>query len=392
MNARVKPPAEGEAEIVQLTPASAEAPKPASSPSPTGPAGAATATAPDTPKKKRGVKRMILMIAVPLVLVAAGGYYWLTGGRYEDTDNAYVQQPKVSLSADVAGTIIAVNVKENQAVKAGDVLFRIDPVPYQIALDQANAALAGARQSVSQLRVAYTTAETKLAADQQTLVIQQRNQARNDDLATKGVATAAAVDQGLLALQQAQSTVDQDQQAVKGALAALGGNVDVKTDDVPAVMQALAAQQAAQRNLAKTTVKAPADGIISQVDSLNVGQFIGMGSTIVSLVESGDTWVAANFKETQLERMKAGEPADVTVDTYPGVVFHGSVDSIGAATGSEFSLIPAQNATGNWVKVVQRVPVRIKVPANADTPLRTGMSATVTVDTGKTRLEMMQHS
>ena len=392
MNARVKPPAEGEAEIVQLTPASAEAPKPASSPSPTGPAGAATATAPDTPKKKRGVKRMILMIAVPLVLVAAGGYYWLTGGRYEDTDNAYVQQPKVSLSADVAGTIIAVNVKENQAVKAGDVLFRIDPVPYQIALDQANAALAGARQSVSQLRVAYTTADTKLAADQQTLVIQQRNQARNDDLATKGVATAAAVDQGLLALQQAQSTVDQDQQAVKGALAALGGNVDVKTDDVPAVMQALAAQQAAQRNLAKTTVKAPADGIISQVDSLNVGQFIGMGSTIVSLVESGDTWVAANFKETQLERMKAGEPADVTVDTYPGVVFHGSVDSIGAATGSEFSLIPAQNATGNWVKVVQRVPVRIKVPANADTPLRTGMSATVTVDTGKTRLEMMQHS
>ena len=392
MNARVKPPAAGEAEIVQLTPASAEAPKPASSPSPTGPAGAATATAPDTPKKKRGVKRMILMIAVPLVLVAAGGYYWLTGGRYEDTDNAYVQQPKVSLSADVAGTIIAVNVKENQAVKAGDVLFRIDPVPYQIALDQANAALAGARQSVSQLRVAYTTAETKLAADQQTLVIQQRNQARNDDLATKGVATAAAVDQGLLALQQAQSAVDQDQQAVKGALAALGGNVDVKTDDVPAVMQALAAQQAAQRNLAKTTVKAPADGIISQVDSLNVGQFIGMGSTIVSLVESGDTWVAANFKETQLERMKAGEPADVTVDTYPGVVFHGSVDSIGAATGSEFSLIPAQNATGNWVKVVQRVPVRIKVPANADTPLRTGMSATVTVDTGKTRLEMMQHS
>src|SRR6185437_3392257 len=151
MNARVKPPAEGEAEIVQLTPASAEAPKPASSPSPTGPAGAATATAtataPDTPKKNRGVKRMILMIAVPLVLVAAGGYYWLTGGRYEDTDNAYVQQPKVSLSADVAGTIIAVNVKENQAVKAGDVLFRIDPVPYQIALDQANAALAGARQS-----------------------------------------------------------------------------------------------------------------------------------------------------------------------------------------------------------------------------------------------------
>jgi membrane fusion protein (multidrug efflux system) len=158
---------------------------------------------------------------------------------------------------------------------------------------------------------------------------------------------------------------------------------------VPAVRQALAAEDLAKRNLAKTTVAAPADGIISQVDSLNVGQFVSTGTMIASLVESGDTWIEANYKETQLEHLKVGQPATVTVDTYPGITFHGQVASIGAATGSEFSLIPPQNATGNWVKVVQRIPVRIKVPENPDAPLRTGMSATVTVDTGKTRLEMM---
>jgi membrane fusion protein (multidrug efflux system) len=390
MNARVQTPAQGEAQIVKLSPATAEAPNPAQ-PGP-GQAAGTTGLPEAPPKKRRGVKRLTLMIAVPLVLIVAGGYYWLTGGRYEDTDNAYVQQPKVSLSADVAGTITAVDVKENQTVKAGDELFRIDATPYQIALNQANAALAAARQSVTQLRVAYSTAQTKLTADQQTLVIQQRAQSRNNDLAKKGVATAATVDQGLLALQQAQAAVDEDQQAVKGALAALGGDADVKTDDVPAVQQALAAVDAAKRNLAKTTVKAPAAGVISQVDSLNVGQFVGTGTTIVSLVESGDTWVEANFKETQLEHMKAGEPADVTIDSYPGVVLHGTIDSIGAATGSEFALIPAQNATGNWVKVVQRLPVRVKLPADPGVPLRTGMSAGVTVDTGKTRLDMMQHS
>ena len=390
MNARVKPPAQGEAEVVQLQQATAEAPKPShpgpgASPGPSAPAPQAQAE----PKKKRGGLRYILMVAVPLVLLVGGGYFWLTGGRYEDTDNAYVQQPKVSLSADVPGRIIQVDVKENQTVKAGDTLFLIDPEPYKIALAQSDAALAAARQGVEQLRVAYTTAQTKLSADQQTLVIQQRAQSRNNDLANKGVATAAAVDTGLLAVQQAQADVDQDKQSVLGALAALGGSADVKTDDVPAVREAIAADDNAKRNLAKTTVLAPVDGIITQVDSLNVGQFVAAGTTIVSEVGTGATWVEANFKETQLENLKAGQPATVKVDAYPDAVLHGTVDSIGAATGAEFSLIPAQNATGNWVKVVQRVPVRIKLTADPDHPLRTGMSASVTVDTGRSTLDKM---
>ncbi|HEV7717438.1 MAG TPA: HlyD family secretion protein [Arsenicitalea sp.] len=385
MNASAKPPVQGQAQVVKLP--TSEAPKPAQ-PGPT-----STAPAPEAPvKKKRNLRRLALMILVPLLLIAGGAYSWLTGGRYEDTDNAYVKQPKVALSADVAGRITEVDAKDNQPVKAGEVVFRVDPTPYQIALDQANASLAAARQSVEQLRVAYTTAQVKLASDQATLGIRQREQARNDSLVGKGVATQASTDELQVATQEAKAAVEQDKQAVQGALAALGGKPDVKTDDVPAVKQALAAVAKAQRDLSETKVAAPANGVISQVDSLNVGQFIATGTTIASLVEDRDTWVEANFKETQIGSLKVGQPAAVTVDAYPGITFHGAVDSLGVATGSEFSLIPAQNATGNWVKVVQRIPVRIKVPTNPDAPLRTGMSANVSVDTGKSRLDLMKNN
>jgi membrane fusion protein (multidrug efflux system) len=386
MNADPKPSVNGQAQVVHLP--TSEAPKPAHP----GPA-PAMAPAPDAPpKKKRNLRRLVLIILVPLLLAVGGAYFWLTGGRYEDTDNAYAQQPKVALSADVAGRITEVDVKDNQPVKAGDVLFRVDATPYRIALDQANASLAAARQGVEQLRVAYATAQVRQTSDQRTLDIRLREQERNNSLVGKGVATQASTDELLLATQEAQSAVDQDKQAVQGALAALGGKPDVKTDDVPAVKQALAAVAKAQHDLSETTVAAPANGVISQVDSLNVGQFIAIGTTIASLVEDGDTWVEANFKETQVGSLKIGQPADVTVDAYPGITFHGAVDSLGVATGSEFSLLPAQNATGNWVKVVQRIPVRIKVPANANAPLRTGMSANVSVDTGKSRLDLMKNN
>ena len=384
MNARVKPSAQGDAEVVQLQP-TAEAPKP-SNPGPGPSAASAAPAAPVAEPKKRGSRRVLLMVGVPLILVLGGGYFWLSGGRYEDTDNAYVTQPIVSISPDISGRITEIDVKENQSVKQGDTLFKIDPAPFQIALDQANAALASARLNVDQLRVAYSTAQTKLAADQQTLVIQQRTQTRNTDLAGKGVATQTTVDEGQLALQQAQQAVDLDQQSVKSALASLNGNPDIATDDLPAVKAALAAVEAAKLNLSKTTVVSPAGGIVSQIPSFNVGQFVGAGSTIVSLVETDDTWIEANFKETQLETLKVGQPATVAVDAY-GSKLQGTVQSVGAATGAMFSLIPPQNATGNWVKVVQRVPVRIDVKTNPDELLRSGMSATVTVDTGKSTLD-----
>jgi membrane fusion protein (multidrug efflux system) len=380
MNARVKPPAQGEAEPVNVTLEKVEPQQPAApAPAPAAPQAAAPVVAP--PKPKRKGRRMALLISVPVILAAAGAYFWFTGGRYIDTDNAYVQQPKVALSAEISGRIIDVKVKENQAVKAGDLLFDIDPAPYKIALDTANAALASARVNVAQLRVAYTTAQATLSAALSTQDIRKRELGRNDSLAGKGFATPAAVDDVRISAQDADTAVALAQQGIASASAALGGNPAIATEDHPLVQTAQAQVETAKRDLANTTVVAPADGIISQVASLNAGQFVAVGSTIVSLVETDDTWVVANFKETQLTTLQDGQPADVTVDAYPGVKLAGHVESIGAATGSEFSLIPAQNATGNWVKVGQRIPVRIRIDGKSAQPLRTGMSAAVTVDT-----------
>jgi membrane fusion protein (multidrug efflux system) len=321
--------------------------------------------------------------------VAGGAYFWLTGGRYEDTDNAYVQQSKVSLSADIAGRITSVNVGENQPVKAGTVLFTIDPQPYQIALDQANAALATARVNVEQLKVAYGTAQAQLKSAQATLVIRQAAYDRQSALVQQGVNSSSTLDDTKLALQTAQTAVDLGNQQVAASTAALGGDPNIATDKHPAVLAAQASVELAERNLSKTSVVAPASGIVANVSSLNAGQFVAAGTTIASLVETDDTWIEANFKETQLSDMKVGQPASVGVDAFGGKL-DCKVASIGAATGSEFSLIPAQNATGNWIKVVQRLPVRIECPASDQVALlKTGMSAEVSVDTGHSTLDKM---
>ncbi|MBN9076014.1 MAG: hypothetical protein BGN87_12555 [Rhizobiales bacterium 65-79] len=340
-----------------------------------------------TKKRKRRFLRFGLMIIVPLLLLVGGGYFWLTGGRYIETDNAYVKQTMAAVSADVAGKIVEVDVIENQKVKAGDVLFKIDPEPFRIVVDQDEAALANARLQVKQLRAAYATAEAKLEADKATAEIRHRELTRSADLAGKGFAAASALDESRLAAQQADAQVDLSQKAVEAAAAALDGKPDAPIDDHPIVQAALAAREKAQLDLARTTVRAPKAGIASQVSKLNVGQYVSEGSEMLSIVETSDTWIEANFKETQLTDVRPGQPAVVTVDTYPGLKLEGRVESIGAATGSEFSLIPAQNATGNWVKVVQRIPVRVRVDEKGADILRAGMSSDVTIDTGKTRLD-----
>lgn len=363
----------GDAEIVQMPLAEKPAPQLDTA------AAAAPAAAPSKPK--RNGRRIAILASVPVILVAVGGYFWLTGGRYQDTDNAYVQQAKVSLSADVAGRIETVSVRDNQLVKAGDVLFTVDPTPYEIALAQSDAALATARVNVEQLKVAYGTAEAQLTAAQGTLAIRQAAFDRKNALVQSGSASDATLDDVKLALETAQNAVTAATQQVASATAALTGNPAIATDEHPAVRAALAARDAAARNLAKTTVTAPADGIVSQVASLNVGQFIATGTTIASLIETGDTWVEANFKETQLASIAEGMPVEVKVDAYPGVVFEGRLESISPATGAEFALVPAQNATGNWVKVTQRVTAHVSITPVDGKVLRAGMSAVVAVDT-----------
>jgi len=342
--------------------------------------------APEAPKKKRRAGRFLLMVALPLALLAGGAYVWVTGGRYQETENANLQQAKISIVSDTAGRIVQVGIADNQMVKKGDLLFAIDPEPYRIALAEADAAVAGARLSVEQLRAAYSQAMAQEKSASSEVDYAQSQYDRAADLAQKGINAKSSLDQARNDLDKAKQQLAVAGQGIVSAKAALGGNPDIETDKHPTVMSALAARDKAAYNLAQTTVKAPADGVVYQASSFKVGQYVGVGTPLFALVETSDTWIEANFKETQLTHMKTGQKAEIVVDTYPGKTFEAAVAAIGAGTGAEFSLLPAQNATGNWVKVTQRIPVRLELTdPDAKMALRTGMSATVTVDTGVAR-------
>jgi membrane fusion protein (multidrug efflux system) len=344
---------------------------------------------PVSPSRNRStakVRRLVLMLIVPLALVLAGGYFWVTGGRYVSTDNAYLQQDKAMLAPDVAGRIVEVAVRENDTVHRGDLLFRIDPEPSRLALQQAEAAIASARLNIEQMRAAYLDAMAEQRASEENLDFQRRELDRQKTLLSGGYAAQSKFDQVRHDFQAAEQRLAQARQGVESAKAALGGNPDILTDSHPQVMEAIAKRDQARRDLEHTDVRAPADGIISQTDRLMVGQYMPVGTPALALVETGRTWIEANFKETDLTHMTVGQTATFELDTYPGRELHATVASIGAGTGSEFSLLPAQNATGNWVKVVQRVPVRLAIEkAPSDVPLRTGLSANVEVDTGHAR-------
>lgn len=352
-----------------------------------GPVTAQPQAAAARPRRKRlASNRMLWMVALPLALALGGGYVWVTGGRYQETENANLRQARVSIAADTAGRIVKVDVGDNQSVKRGDELFVIDPEPYRIALAQADAAVAGARLNVEQLRAAYLQALSQQRVASSEVDYLQSQFDRATDLSTKGISARSSLDEARNDLDKARQQLAAAEQGVASARAALGGDPDIATDRHPTVMAALAARDKAAYDLAHTTVRAPADGVVYQAASFKPGQFVGIGTPLFALVETGDTWIDANFKETQLTHMQPGQKAEVVLDTYPGRTFEATVEAIGAGTGAEFSLLPAQNATGNWVKVTQRIPVRIKLADDAGKlALRTGMSATVSVDTGVSR-------
>ncbi|PBB78736.1 hypothetical protein CK218_23985 [Mesorhizobium sp. WSM3879] len=349
-------------------------------------AGAEPQPAPAAPRKKRRTGRFLLMVALPLALLAGGAYVWVTGGRYQETENANLQQARISIASDTAGRIVQVGIADNQTVKAGDLLFVIDPEPYKIALAQADAAVAAARLNVEQLRAAYSQAMAQQKSAKSEVDYAQSQYDRAADLAEKGINAKSSLDEARNDLDKAKQQLAVAEQGIISAKAALGGNPDIETDKHPSVMSALAARDKAAYNLSQTTVKAPSDGIVYQASSFKIGQYVSVGTPLFALVETDDTWIDANFKETQLTHMKPGQKAEIVVDTYPGRTFEATVKAIGAGTGAEFSLLPAQNATGNWVKVTQRIPVRLELTdPDAKMALRTGMSATVTVDTGVAR-------
>lgn len=338
-------------------------------------------------RKKSRIRRFGLMLLLPLVLLVGGAYVWVTGGRYEETDNANIEQARINVTSEISGRIVRAEVADNQHVKAGDILFVVDPQPYQIALDQADAAVEAARLNVEQLRSAYSQAiaDERIAAGE--VEYQQAAYDRQVALSKKGIATQSALDEARRDLKKAEDEEISARQGIAGAKAALGGNPDIETDKHPAVLAALAAREKAAYELSLTTVRAPADGTLYQASSFRPGQYVTVGTPLFALVATGDSWVNANFKETQLTNFKPGQKAEISIDTYPGRTFPATVEAVGAGTGAEFSLLPAQNATGNWVKVTQRIPVRLRFDGDvADkVALRTGMSANVTVDTGVAR-------
>lgn len=335
-----------------------------------------------TATRTQRLRKTALMLAVPLALAAGAGGWWLSGGGTESTENAYLHQPRISVAPTVGGRVVAVNIRELQAVSAGEVLFQVDPEPYALVVAQAEAAVSAARLQVAQLRASYDQAAAQADLAAEDARFQAEELVRQQALSGKGVASDTTVEQFVHASRQAQQRADVARLTKDAALAALGGDPKAAVDDHPAVRAALAELDRARYNLSMTKVIAPADGVIYQAASFRQGVMISAGQPVFALVETGDAWVDANFKETQLADMAAGQSAEIVFDAAPGQVFSGRVEAIGAGTGAEFSLLPAQNATGNWVKVTQRVPVRIRLddPAAA-ARLASGVSAEVTVDT-----------
>jgi membrane fusion protein, multidrug efflux system len=343
---------------------------------------AAPAAAPTPAKPARSLRKALLMLSVPVLLVAGVGGWWLTGSAQESTENAYLHQARISVAPTIGGRVVSVNIHELQPVKAGDLLFQVDPEPYQLAVTQAEAAVSAARIQVEGMKAALAQAEAQatLAADDATY--QADELARQQALSGKGVASTSSLDEKRHASQQAQEKAQVATLTADAARAALGGDPTVATDAHPAVRAALAELERAQYNLSVTRVTAPADGVIYQAASFHEGVMLAAGQPVFALVETGEAWVDANFKETQLADLAPGQKVKVVFDAAPGKTFTGTVEAIGAGTGAEFSLLPAQNATGNWVKVTQRVPVRIKLDDAAGAAgLASGLSAEVTVDT-----------
>jgi membrane fusion protein, multidrug efflux system len=336
--------------------------------------------------------RLPLMLLGPLVVLLGGAYWFLTTGRYVSTDDAYVEAARIAVSNDVSGRVVSVDVHDNELVKAGQVLFTVDRRPFQIAVEEAKAQLAAVRLQIASLKATYQQKKADVAANEATLLYQQRDLERQQRLLVSGAASQAQYDQSNHAYKIAREQLASKEQDLESTLASLGGDPDIPVNQHPMVQHDQAALDRAELNLSYTMVRAPEDGIVTKVEQLQPGDWVqgvdtgAAPTSLFYLVSTKRVWVTANFKETELTHMRPGQSATVQIDTYPDVVFPARVESLSPGTGLTFSLLPPENATGNWVKVVQRLPVRLGIDKfDANAPLHAGLSATVEVDTGYRR-------
>ena len=331
-------------------------------------------------KPKRRWGRLVLMLAVPLALLVGGAVYWMGLAGKVSTDNAYVKQDKVSISSQVGGEIAKVLVREGDEVRAGQLLFRIDPEPYRLAIAQADANIASAQANVTALAGSADLSGADISAAREDIGFTQADYARKDALYQRGFLTKVEHDAAQHAVNQAREELRMAEARQAAARAKLATGAAVPGVN-PQVAQAQASKALASLNLKRTEIRAPMAGRVAEADRLQVGNQIVQGLPVVTLVGDGTSYVEANFKETDLADMRVGQRAEVEFDAYPGMKLKGHVASIGAGTGSEFSVLPAQNATGNWVKVTQRVPVRIAIDGKSPRALIAGLSSHVTVFT-----------
>ncbi|WP_424140806.1 HlyD family secretion protein, partial [Roseomonas chloroacetimidivorans] len=337
-------------------------------------------------KPRRNRWRWPLMLG-GLVLVAGGSlYWWLTGGRYVSEEDAYVQADKLMLSLDVSGVVQEIPVHEGEDVKQGQILFRLDPASFQFALDGAKAQLEQTRLAIDAMKADYQRILRETAAQQAQVQLAQVENDRYAQAVRSNSVSRSDYDRARFRLQQAQAQLEALRQQAQVQLAKLNGQAEIPTDQHPDYMSAKARVDEAQRQLDHTVLRAPFAGVVTQVASLQPGQYLTASTPAFGLVSSEHVWVDAFPKETALTYAKLGDPVTVTVDTYPDRVWHGRLQSIAPVSGSQFSVLPAQNTSGNWVKVVQRIPARIQVDREpGDPPLRAGMSVVISIDTGHQR-------
>jgi membrane fusion protein (multidrug efflux system) len=345
---------------------------------------------PHAPEKARPVGgrwlRPALFALLPVALIY-GGYVYVTGGRVMSVDDAYVESDKVGVSTDVSGVVQEVDVAENQHVEPGQVLYRLDDLPFRIALARMDAQVGTVRNDVNALKANYEDLQAQITQAQDDVGYYLTEFRRQQDLLNAHVASQTAFDAAQRSVLNARQKLAslKDQQAAIAA--GLSGDPEIPVERQPRYLDAMAQRDEAVRQLAHTVVKAPFAGIATNVPSIAPGKYLPASTTAFYLVAADHAWVDANPKETELTYVRPGQPATVKIDTYPGVRWKGEIESISPAAAQEFSLLPAQNSSGNWVKVVQRIPMRIRVDTRDRTlpPLRAGMSVEADVDTGHAR-------
>ncbi len=335
----------------------------------------------------RRYRRPLLLIVLPLIAAIAGLVFYLNGGRYVTTDDAYVGAQKVLITPDISGKIDKVVVREGQQVHKGDLLFEIDPTPFRLAVQQAKAKLNEATVTYNDLRTNLKLYAKSSELSAQSIDLNQRDVERKTALVKNNSGSQLDLEKSLAGLVQAQSLNQLLQQRIAGARNQLLGDPDLPLEQFPAYMQAKAALDDAQRNLDHTSLRAPIDGIATQVDNIQLGRFVAAGTPVFSIIDTSAPWVDANPKESDFTYVAVGQPVTIDVDAFPYHRFSGTVGSLSPGTGAVFAILPPQNATGNFVKIVQRVPVRIYFDKNdADVRrLKAGMSAYVSIDTGHKR-------